>query len=611
MKNIFTCLIILFYFLGFAKSTGAVELAAPVGAIVDSVNVNSYNINEDIAKDEVNLKALGIDTSETTDTTETAITGEHIKLFQTNIVVQKNGSILVKEIINYDFDTLQKHGIYRTIPTDKINQDNKKYRLDFSGFSVTDEKGNRQNFSTQNSSGEIKLKIGDADKLITGLHSYVISYTVKGAITYYSDHDELYWNATGNDWTVPIAQAVTKVDLPSEIKETDITNACYTGSKNSTVSLCKNAKQNSSSYSATNFHLYSQQGLTIVVGFPKNIVAVVEPKLITPFEDTLLGKLFFLGLGLLITWWYVLFPFYIIVKWWLQGRDPKGLVGETRAWFDSPKTPSNKRFLTPAEVGTLGDETVDLKDISATIVDLARRGYIKIEERKKGDYFFVKMKDFTSGLLSFESQLLTGMFGKKAEIRLKDEKLYETVSDVTKQLYQDVVDEGLFPKNPNSIRTFYYVIAGIALFTGNLFLAFVAFIFGRNMPAKTIDGVNAFNVAKSLKNFLTSQERQLEFQAEKQMMFEKLLPFAIAFGVEKIWAKRFEKMNLTPPDWYQGYDNRNFNSVIFANNLNSSMSSFRSSASPPTSTRSTSGFSSGFSGGFSGGGGGGGGGGSW
>jgi len=92
------------------------------------------------------------------------------------------------------------------------------------------------------------------------------------------------------------------------------------------------------------------------------------------------------------------------------------------------------------------------------------------------------------------------------------------------------------------------------------------------------------------------------------MMFEKLLPYAIAFGVEKVWAKRFQDLNIGQPDWYQGASPGILNSYVFVNSLNSSMKSFKMATTP---TRSSSGFSSGFGGGFSGGGGGGGGGGSW
>lgn len=563
---------------------------------------------DDIQPDLINLEAV-MDTSDLGDSSSSY--SENIRKFVSEIEVMKDGRISVQESIYYDFGSLQKHGIYRSIPTVKTNQDGKKYKMDFSQFKVIDKQENPYNFSIQNSSEEVKLKIGDADKFVTGQKVYRISYIVSGAMTYYSEHDELYWNVNGTEWTVPVEKVVAVVKLPETITEQEQKLVCYTGGFGSKLTNCNFGFDKGQTIFESVLQLSSGEGLSIVLGFPKGKIAVLEPQLLVPFAETLLGKLFFLALGLLATWWFFLYPFMIIYKWWKYGRDPKGLTGVTTAWFDPPKTPKNSRFMTPGEVGTLGDETVDLKDISATIVDLARRGYIKIEERKKGDYYFVKTKEFHSGLLSFESKLLTGMFGGKSEIRLKDKRLYETVTEVTTELYEGVVKEGLFPENPNSIRTFYTVLSGLALFTGNFFLAVIAFMFGRNMPAKTLEGVNAFNVAKSLKNFLTSQERQLTFQAEKQMMFEKLLPYAVAFGVEKIWAKRFETMNLTQPDWYQGYGTSRFNSVIFANNLNSSMSSFRTASAPPTSTRSTSGFSSGFSGGSSGGGGGGGGGGSW
>ena len=203
------------------------------------------------------------------------------------------------------------------------------------------------------------------------------------------------------------------------------------------------------------------------------------------------------------------------------------------------------------------------------------------------------------------------VFGGKKRINLADEEFYEPVNNLKDDLYKRLVTDQFFVKNPQSVRNFYAFILASAVFTFNLPLLLSSLIFGRIMPRKTMFGAQTANVARSLKNFLSSQERQLEFQAKNQMMFEKLLPYAVAFGVEKIWADRFKDINMTPPDWYQGYGQRNFNSVIFASSLSLSFSSFSSAATPSTSTTSSSGFGSGFSGGFSGGGGGGGGGGSW
>jgi len=531
----------------------------------------------------------------------------------------------------YDFGDLERHGIYRKIPYVKTNREGKKFKMDLRVDSVLDEKGTRYIYKTIDSGDELQIKIGDPDRTITDKHIYIISYKASGALTYFSDHDELYWNCSGNEWDVSISKTSCQVDLPADIDQAQINKTCYTGTSRSTQQNCEGeVSENTVTFTSSNM-LQSNEGMTVVVGFPIDKVARLEPKEVVPFFKTFLGKIVAILLLILATFWYVVYPFKIIYQWYKYGRDPKGIIGEARAWFDPPKTPSGKRFMTPGEVGTLGDETVDLKDISATIVDLARRGYLRIEERKKKDFYFVDTQKRHSSenwspepretgfrvkhgmtdnntLLPFERKLLNGFFKDYDKIRLKDEELYETVEDVKKELYENVVREGLFPKNPQSIRTFYSAIGGIALGTLNLFLAAAAFIFGRNMPKKTVEGVNAFNVAKSLKNFLTSQERQLTFQADKQMFFEKLLPYAVAFGVEKIWAKRFETMNLKQPDWYQGYDSTNFNSVVLANSISSSFSSFRSAATP---TSSSSGFSSGFSGGSSGGGGGGGGGGSW
>ena len=209
-------------------------------------------------------------------------------------------------------------------------------------------------------------------------------------------------------------------------------------------------------------------------------------------------------------------------------------------------------------------------------------------------------------MLPFEKKLLDGIFETKKEIKLKDVKFYKTVQDVEKEVYKNLENEGFFPHNPKTVRTKYYVLGSIALTTFNLILAFIAFLVGRIMPRKTLFGAQQANVARGIKSYLNSQERQLNFQGDKQLFFEKLLPFAVAFGVEKNWAERFEKFDLKNPDWYESSSRTHFTTAAFVSSLNNSYSNFSSSSTPPSSS------SSGFSGGgSSGGGGGGGGGGSW
>ncbi len=537
---------------------------------------------------------------------------EKISSFKNDITINKDGTISITETISYDFGSQYRHGIFRNIPYLKTNSQGKKFELKFKIEKVTDEKGASYKYTISRTAGDLQIKIGDPDKTITGIHTYTIKYNVSGALTYFSDHDELYWNVTGNDWTVPIEQVSATIGLPSQVEVEKVHLACYTGGSGSTAADCTGKYEQNQAIFSVSRQFGSSEGLTIVVGFPKNIVTVLEPQEYISFWDSWFGKilkfLFFSLLVIVVIFWVVVYPIWIIIKWYIYGRDPK-VGGPTTAWFDPPKTASG-RPLTPAETGTLIDETAQQRDISAMIVDLARRGYLQIEERKKSDFYLHKKKEFAGDrvLQSFEKNLLTGIFGHEAEVRIKDKHLYTDVEKVKSELYDKLVEEKFFPKNPQSIRNFYILITVLALMTFNLPLFLVALIFGRAMPAKTLIGSQATNIAKSLRNFLSSQERQLTFQAKKQMMFEKLLPFAVAFGVEKIWAERFKDINLKQPDWYTGYQAGSFNSLVFTNSLNSSLSSFASAATP---TSSSSGFSSGFSGGSSGGGGGGGGGGSW
>src|SRR3989344_518260 len=540
-----------------------------------------------------------------------AFAQEQINNFKTNIVINNDGTIDVEEIILYDFDSSDRHGIYREIPYTTKNKEGKKFKLEIRNYSVTDETGKKYNFETSVEDEKVRIKIGDVNKTVTGVHTYVINYKVAGALTYFSDYDELYWNATGNDWIVPIVTYTSGVYLPVGIAQSDISVVCYTGSEGGREQKCSYEVNDNSVKITGNNSPNAYEGMTFAIRFPKGFVAILEAKPYLTFWETIWGKIV-LGLIILATiLWYIIYPIWIPIKWFRKGRDPKHQgAGETRAWFDPPKSKKG-RELTPEEAGALIDERADLEDVSGMVVSLAQRGCIKIEERDKKDFYFIKRKEITGNrdLLSFEKEFLDELFKFGDEYHLKKNKLYNAVEKVKTAIYENLVTEGFFQENPNKIRNFYTGIGIFSLTTFNLALAFSAFLFGRNMPKKTLLGVETKNVAGSLKNFLSSQERQLKFQADKQMMFEKLLPYAIVFGVETVWADRFKDIHLKPPEWYSGYgSSTRFNSIYFTNSLNSSFSSLRSAATPVTSST---GHGSGFSGGSSGGGGGGGGGGSW
>ncbi|CAN5189742.1 hypothetical protein BH09PAT2_BH09PAT2_03910 [soil metagenome] len=553
------------------------------------------------------LLTLGVTTSVSA---QSEIVGEQMKEFKGNVWINTDGTIKVEERILYDFGNEPHHGIIRTIPTIKKNTEGKKYRLDFNVENVIDENGTNYTYNDSRQGDNLNIKIGDANRTITGAHTYIITYTVRGALTYFSDHDELYWNITGNEWAVPIAKSSSTIHLPQSIPSEKIKVTCYSGFVGSTTQNCTTLIQGSTVTIESKSLLSNGEGITAVVGFPTGIVSIVESVEVKDFFTTIWGRIVLVLVLIVSLFWYLLLPLWLPIKWWISGRDPRDSSGPVQAWFDPPKTKSG-RALTPAETGTLIDEHASIGEISSLIINLAQRGYLKIVEKGKDDFEFIKTKDsHNEELQDFEKTLLSDLFAEKETIRLKDKntKLATTVIKVQNMLYEDLVKEGFFPENPDKIRSRYAVLSGVAAVTFNFFLLIMAAIFGRLMPRKTLSGVQATNVAKSLKNFLTSQERQLEFQAKNQIMFEKLLPFAIAFGVEKIWADRFKDITLIQPEWFVSNTIGVFNSQSFTRGLGASTKSFISAATPVSSST---GHSSGFSGGSSGGGGGGGGGGSW
>ncbi|MCX7996693.1 MAG: DUF2207 domain-containing protein [Patescibacteria group bacterium] len=533
---------------------------------------------------------------------------ERISSFDVRAELSTDGSFTVTETITYNFGKKQRHGIYREIPfVLEKEATGPRRRLDITVEQVTDAAGVARPYSVTEENGNVRIKIGDLDVTVTGEQVYTIAYRVTGGIRYFPDHDEFYWNLTGNRWEVPIEKASFTLESGFGLGE-DARAVCYTGSSGSEESACiTNISETSATAAlAEGRTLQAGEGFTVAVAFPKGKVSVVEARVYQTFWESTAGRILAVVIGIALVGWYLIYPVWIGFKWYLFGRDPRTGRDLTAA-YEPPKTRSG-RPLTPAETGTLIDERVHTRDVAAMMVDLARRGYYTIDERQPNDFYFVRKKEPDDSLLEFERLFLHGLFGTQTEVRLKDRKLAGTVAKIEDVMYKYLVKQGFFPSNPKAIRLYYGVIMGLAATTFNLPLLASSALFGMNMVRKTYEGARAASHVRSLRNFLKSQERQIQFQGERQLLFEKLLPYAVAFGVEREWAERFGDIALVQPDWYSGYYADGFNARVFSQSIHSSVNSFASAATPVVSST---GHSSGFSGGFSGGGGGGGGGGSW
>lgn len=546
---------------------------------------------------------------------------EKIDRFDTQIKIDSTGKIFVVEKIYYDFGNSSRHGIFRDIPYTKTNQNGKKFKLTLGDFQVTDDQGNKYHFSKSISNGNVSLKIGDADKLVSGKKYYQIDYTVSGAITYFEDHDELYWNFTGNDWQVPILESKNSVVLPAEIKPNDIHVVCFTGSYQSTENNCQTNVTNNSITLTSNKILQPGEGITGSIGFPKGYVAELLPK--ADHTDLIIKiVLIFVGLGLFF--WYFIVPILVFKSRYANKKFLDKNKQIVAAWFDPPKN-DDGIFYTPAEVGVLIDKKPDYKEVTATIISLAQRGYLKIKkEEKQGlldhldfndEFRFDKLKDYENDkeLKEYEKLILEGLFEDSETTTTKELKKDRQFGSDIKSFMETVVDaleeKNLFEQDLSDSRIKKLLLDIFAWMSFNVLLIVVNLIFRNYFIRFNKKGVDKYSKTASLFNFLKSQDEQLDFQADRMMFFERLLPYATAFGVEDVWINRFKDLQNIETDWYEG---NIANAAAFSAITNNIGNSIQTSMNYYSSSSSSSGFSSGFSGGgFSGGGGGGGGGGSW
>jgi uncharacterized membrane protein YgcG len=370
------------------------------------------------------------------------------------------------------------------------------------------------------------------------------------------------------------------------------------------------------------------EGITIVFGWDKGLVFPPSS-----------WKKFLWAINLGENWIFLLpiFSFcYMANRWYRRGRDPKVRESIT-VMYEPPKF--DNKSISPGEVGALVDEKLDPRDITSTIVGLAVKGYIKIEETKKeglifdrSDYYLQKVKSPDSNLNLFEIELMKSLFPADLPgvlISSLKNKFYANLELLKKTLYGELVRKKYFLTSPEQVTKSYLV-------SGFLIMIFGGFIFGflmsgsivkvilawaltglsilgfaKFMPAKTRAGSSAYMDILGFQEFLNRAEKdRLERMGDKNL-FSKFLPYAIALDVADNWAKAFEGIYQEPPEWYvspMGF--RTFSPYAFTHSLNSVTSNLSSVMfSAP---RSSGGGGGGFGGGgFSGGGFGGGGGGSW
>lgn len=551
-----------------------------------------------------------------------------IEDFRVNVFVHRDGTVRVEERISPHFVGAW-NGLFRTIPIRTTYHGlDRTLRLKLNKITDDNQRPLKYEVSREGDYRKFKIWIPGARDAI---RTVILDYEVENEVRYFDEHDEFYWNVTGNEWPVSIQGAAVDVFVPQEAAS-HLRAVAYTGPYGSAASDADLSLDGANVHVSTRHALGIREGLTIAVAWDKGVVAApsFSKKLRWFLAD---NWIFFVPIGVFVGMFWL---------WNTRGRDPR-LGRSVMPIYEPPDK------LTPAEMGTLVDDTVDMRDITATLVDLAVRGFIHIKETEdKGviftshDYRFTLKKggDKWEGLKPHERALLEGMFtgrsaGTTCTLSSLENEFYKELPGIREALYDRLVEQGHYASRPDKVKHFYMglgaVVLALGIFGGvavaqGLDISPLAMIlsavasgliivaFGYFMPAKTTRGAKALVDVLGFEEFLGRAEKdKMERMVQSTEMFEKYLPYAMALGVETIWARAFADLYKQPPQWYEGNYARGFNSNIFLNDLSRMTSRAGTTfVSAPRSSGGGSWGGSGFGGGgFSGGGGGGGGGGAF
>ncbi len=545
---------------------------------------------------------------------------ESILLFASDIAIAADGSMRVAETIRVRAEGNQiRRGIYRDFPTDYKDRLGNRYRVGFEVLSVQRD-GLTEPHHTERLANGVRIYFGSAETFLApGNYEYRLTYRTDRQLGFFENHDELYWNVTGVGWSFPIRRVTAQVSLPLRVDQEQLTIEGYTGPQGAAGQDYRSAVFDGGASIETTRALGPGENLTLVLTWPKGIVA--EPSALAKLAALLKDNA-----GLLLALASLLAgTAYLLFAWRRAGRDPQpGVI------FPRYEPPTG---FSPASIRYVNRMGYDKKAFTAALINLAVKGFVTIEH-SKGEYTLRRLahRADPKGLAPGESVLLEQLFKSGTKLVLKDKNhgpIGKALTAHRGALKRDYHKKYFLTNTilliPAWILLGISVAIVVVLQLGSL-LVFVTygislvllFAFTYLMKAPTPAGRRLMDKAQGFKMYLEVAEKDdLKLRNPPEQtpeLFERYLPYALALNVEQPWAEQFagvfeqlQRQTGTDyrPRWYNGRFNSR-NPVRFAADMGGGLNSAVASASTPPGSSSGSG-----GGGSSGGGGGGGGGGGW
>jgi len=483
------------------------------------------------------------------------------------LTVLTSGALLVRERITYAF-TGTWNGVYRTIPIRYEGPGEFDYGLDVDLRNVSVEGVDEElRVETSRQAGNLKWQVW-VPGASTARRTVVFEYRVAHALRFLDAHAERYWNVIGDGAEVEFGPVEARVLLPAGVS--GVRTRAFVGGYGAREESVLIDRTPGYIEFDSDEDLGWRRGMSIVVGWDPG---VVERPTAADRAAGFVSSNIWLLLPLLA--WFLMHR-----HWRARGKDPE----------ERPITPQYEPpgGMGPAEAGTLVDHHPHIHDLTATIVDLAIRGYIRIEEQEPDgliskfvggtDYAFRRLPDPEGDRLrAYERRILDALFDEHPGLVTTDDLKYEfhsRLSGIRTAIFEDLVDDGYYGRRPDKVRNFWVVAGAVISCLGFLAMTVLAsrgvmgpvtamvagvgtgipvLIYGFFMPARTRLGARVTERIRGLEEFLSRVEQdRFRRMITTPEQFETLLPFAMALQVDEKWADAFDDLFAEPPDWYVG-----------------------------------------------------------
>ncbi len=552
-----------------------------------------------------------------------AASDESIVKFHVEIDVQSTGDLHFIETITYDFGSNPSHGILRDIPIYDLLPENQmqQYKITMNSILVD---GQPTVVKKNVINGYQEFKIGDPDVLISGLHNYVIDYTITNGLKLITqptqDLDigdvDFYWDVIGDQWQVEIANASATIQLPGSAKKV----SCTFGPSGSTTK-CPFESSGSIVRSYSPSALPSGSAMTIAIQLPAGAFSPSVSPLVTDQPESWLSQ------------FQRVFPYSLICAFILglviifRALRKRGHTRTARIHEAVMFEPPSK--LKPAHMAAAWRGSLDTKAFTATLLDLAARGIVllTVDEDKR---LVVTRADMNKPMLEWEQRIISVVLSDKDSVTMDQYRaeIAEIVDAVGKELTESATDNGLRNLDSFSARRGFVVattISGIAtiasvavmkfpqVFAFVFFIALASFLSSLisiwiTPKVQTEKSAQFLSEVLGFKKALNTDAAQARAQFAQRSglapaaIFATMLPFAVIYGIDKSWCAAYPDLT---PDQLMTYGLGFATSSDLHRGVSAATDSLASSMTSPSSS------GSGGGGGSSGGGGGGGGGRSW